>query len=280
MVFGTFDFLHSGHIDFLKQAKRLGNRLIVVVGRDKMVHRVKGAWPIHNEKERRDMMHHIGIVDEAVLGGAKDVYAVIKTYQPQVIALGYDQTAFTGALKKELVRTGIRARVVRLKPHKESVFKSSRKKNREAGEPKHIVVPIAIIVRNGKILMQRRNDLRPDFHGKWEFPGGGMEYGEEIRGNLLREVREETGYRVKIVRLLQFIGVDQQKTLAYSYQVYLLPYVCRIVGGKEQLSDDEVLEIRWFKPDDVLKQPLIGKNKPIYKKILSELKEYIATHTL
>ena len=38
---------------------------------------------------------------------------------------------------------------------------------------RNIVVPCALIIQNGRLLMQKRNDpFRPDYHGKWEFPGG------------------------------------------------------------------------------------------------------------
>ena len=49
---GTFDYLHPGHISFLKQAARLGTELFVVVARDENVKRLKGRYPDHGEEER------------------------------------------------------------------------------------------------------------------------------------------------------------------------------------------------------------------------------------
>ena len=45
MAFGTFDILHEGHENFLKQAKALGNFLLVVIARDKTVKQIRANHP-------------------------------------------------------------------------------------------------------------------------------------------------------------------------------------------------------------------------------------------
>jgi len=52
LVFGTFDILHPGHEYFLKEAKRHGDQLVVVVARDLTVKQVKKLMPDNNELER------------------------------------------------------------------------------------------------------------------------------------------------------------------------------------------------------------------------------------
>ena len=52
MAFGTFDGLHPGHLNFLKQARRLGDSLVVVVARDANVRKIKGRFPRLGEGER------------------------------------------------------------------------------------------------------------------------------------------------------------------------------------------------------------------------------------
>lgn len=146
-------------------------------------------------------------------------------------------------------------------------------------EAKHVVVPVALIVRDGKLLMSLRNDPdRPEFHKKWEFPGGGVEVGEDVRGCLIREVREETGYAVEIIRLLQEVFVLYRPQ--YEYQVYLLPYVCAITGGDGNPDDAEVLDMKFLPLDEWLTMDLIGENLAMYKKLLPELKGVIQEHHL
>lgn len=141
---------------------------------------------------------------------------------------------------------------------------------------KHIVVPFALIIKNDKLLMTKRNDPnRPEYHNKWEFPGGGVEFGETMEENLLREVREEVGYNVEIIKMLQYIAVESQQYPTFKYQVFLVPYVCKIKNGNGNFSSSESLGIEWFDLDDVLNHNLIGENARMYKKFLPELKEIV-----
>ena len=52
MGFGTFDVLHPGHLFYLEELGRLGDKLIIVIARDKNVARIKGNPPHFNETER------------------------------------------------------------------------------------------------------------------------------------------------------------------------------------------------------------------------------------
>jgi len=142
-----------------------------------------------------------------------------------------------------------------------------------------IVVPISLVIKDGKILSNLRNDPhRPEYHKKWEFPGGGMEIGENMQENLIRETKEEAGYDIEIIKMLQYIHVEYQKD--YNYQVYLVPYVCKIVGGDGVYSDAEVLEMEFFELDELLNKDLVGENKKLYTKLLPELKEVIKEYAL
>ena len=126
MVFGVFDLLHPGHISFLKQAKKLGSFLIVSVARDVNVKKVKGKKPVFNEKKRMAYVKQLKIAKKVILGGTKDPWPHIVKEKPDLIALGYDQGSFVGDLPKELQKRGLKAKVIRLKPFRPTVFKSSK----------------------------------------------------------------------------------------------------------------------------------------------------------
>jgi len=126
MAFGTFDVLHEGHLHFLKSARKRGGCLIVVVARDRTVRELKGEPPMNGEAARLKAVKALGFVDKAILGSeGGDKYGVIRKARPDVICLGYDQMHFAGGLEKELEGMGIKAEVVRLKPYKPHVFKTS-----------------------------------------------------------------------------------------------------------------------------------------------------------
>ena len=60
----------------------------------------------------------------------------------------------------------------------------------------HRVTVKALVVKNGKVLLIKES---PELSGKWELPGGGLDFGEEIHEGLKREVEEEKVYNLKFV---------------------------------------------------------------------------------
>lgn len=126
LVFGTFDIFHEGHRDFLKQAKKYGDFLRVVVARDETVKNVKGVEVLHNENERKAEIEKSALANEVVLGNLDDKYAAVKEYAPDVICLGYDQKFFIEKLGGKLEEFGLgNVEIVRLKPFEPQKYKSS-----------------------------------------------------------------------------------------------------------------------------------------------------------
>ena len=125
LAFGTFDLLHPGHEHYLREARKLGDRLVVVVARDSTVRRVKGHEPLQDERTRLAAVRRVWHVDETLLGGARDPFAVVRAVRPQVIALGYDQRHFTRGLAQKLVREKMRAKIVRIDAYRPERFKTS-----------------------------------------------------------------------------------------------------------------------------------------------------------
>ncbi|RJO58887.1 FAD synthase [Candidatus Parcubacteria bacterium] len=125
VVTGTFDHLHPGHLFLFKKAKALGDYLTVVVARDKTVKKVKGKLPWQPERFRLKMVKRVKWVDRAVLGKlAKDKLKIIKELKPDILALGYDQRAFTQNLRRELKKRKLLTRVVRLPAFQPKKYKS------------------------------------------------------------------------------------------------------------------------------------------------------------
>ena len=113
MATGTFDLIHMGHIYFLKEAKKLGDHLIVIVATDNTVRKLKHE-PVTPENIRLNLIQELKIVDEAYLGYEDDMYKIVEETKPDVIALGFDQLHDETNIQKELKKRGIKAEVVRL----------------------------------------------------------------------------------------------------------------------------------------------------------------------
>ena len=124
---GTFDYLHPGHISFLEQAKILGTKLYVVVGRDENVHRIKGHYPEQSEQER---LENLAKLEQVYSGGVSNFLKVVADIQPHIIALGYDQKAPPG-----LGEAFPECEIIVLQPHFPEKFKSSLyRRNKSATE--------------------------------------------------------------------------------------------------------------------------------------------------
>ena len=124
MIFGTFDIVHLGHLNLFRQARKLGDYLVVVVARDKTSKKIKNITLVNNEKERLEFLKNIKSIDQAILGDKIDYYKVIKTEKPDVIALGYDQDNFIDKLEDKIKEFKLNTKVVRMKSHKPEQHKS------------------------------------------------------------------------------------------------------------------------------------------------------------
>jgi ADP-ribose pyrophosphatase YjhB (NUDIX family) len=126
----------------------------------------------------------------------------------------------------------------------------------KTGEPERLVctacgfvfyldpkVAVGTIIRNDQdhIVLVRRA-IEPGY-GKWVFPGGFVDRGEEVTVAAIREAREETGLEIRLDRLVN----------VYSYTgrvPVIIVYAATMIGGCLG-CDDESLEARFFTPDAI-----------------------------
>lgn len=140
LAFGTFDYFHAGHESYLKQAAELGDQLIVIIARDETVQRIKGQKPDHSQKKRLKVVKSLPYVYKAAIGNRSDKFKVIKQFKPDIIALGYDQFVFTYQLKKILIANSMDTKIVRLKPFKPEINKSSIIKTQKCTAEEEIII--------------------------------------------------------------------------------------------------------------------------------------------
>ena len=116
MATGTFDILHLGHIYYLKESKKLGDKLVVVVATDKTVRRLKHE-PVNPEEIRLKLIKELKIVDEVYLGHEDDIYEIVNEIKPDIISLGFDQIHDKERIQNELNKRKIKAKIVRLEKY-------------------------------------------------------------------------------------------------------------------------------------------------------------------
>ena len=109
--------------------------------------------------------------------------------------------------------------------------------------PTHIVACGGLVEDfEGNILIVKTH------HGGWVFPGGQVEVGENLMDGVIREVKEESGIEVDVVRLSGvYKNVGAKGTCVVS-----LVFLCRAVGGKPT-AGDETSEVGWFSPEEAMR---------------------------
>lgn len=111
----------------------------------------------------------------------------------------------------------------------------------------HKVAAAAVVARDGKVLLARRT-MSPG-QGKWTIPGGFVEFDEDPREAVVREVLEETGYRVRVTGLIDVIfGREHERgaSLVIAYRACLLDD-----RPAESVDQNEVDAIGFFPPDQL-----------------------------
>jgi 8-oxo-dGTP diphosphatase len=126
----------------------------------------------------------------------------------------------------------------------------------KAGEPERLVctgcgfvfyldpkVAVGTIIRDdqGHIVLVRRA-IEPGY-GKWVFPGGYVDRGEQVQVAAVREAREEAGLEIQINRLIDVYSYPDRAPI-------IIVYTATMIGGC-LACDDEGLEARFFAPDAI-----------------------------
>ena len=90
---GYFNPLHIGHIRYLKEAKKLGTKLIVIINTDEQA-KLKGSFRFMKEKERAEIVSSLKFVDDVILSIDKDktVCKTLELIKPDIFAKGGDRT--------------------------------------------------------------------------------------------------------------------------------------------------------------------------------------------
>ncbi len=123
-------------------------------------------------------------------------------------------------------------------------------RDRRRYPPRPLVGAGAVVHRGRKVLLLKRRF--PPNAGLWAIPGGLVELGETAQAAATREVKEETGFEVKVERLID-VGMDlhYDRERRVEYHFVLVDYLARVVGGKLQMSE-ESSECRWFTEEESL----------------------------
>jgi ADP-ribose pyrophosphatase YjhB (NUDIX family) len=148
---------------------------------------------------------------------------------------------------------------------------------REALGPERIALPaVSGLVRDergGILLVRHAND------GLWVFPGGILDVDEVPAEGVVREIREETGLDVEVVRLLGVYGgpdfrISYRNGDEVSY--FEAVFECRVVGGELSTSLDETLDVRFVAAGELPELALSSFGHAIVERTVVDPRPYDA----
>jgi len=87
---GCFDLVHAGHVHYLREAKGLGDILVIGLNSDSSISKIKPGRPVNPEGERADVLSALSMVDYVVLFEEDTPYELIKLLRPDVLVKGGD----------------------------------------------------------------------------------------------------------------------------------------------------------------------------------------------
>jgi ADP-ribose pyrophosphatase YjhB (NUDIX family) len=139
--------------------------------------------------------------------------------------------------------------------------------------PKHPLVGVGALIfsrsgRRGPILMVER--AGEPLKGYWSLPGGLVETGELLEDAVKRELLEETGLRIAVVRrfdIFERIMRDRQGRVEYHY--LLVDYICKVVGGKLRAGDD-VSRAAWVRRAELDQYLITEGTRAVIERAYSE----------
>jgi 8-oxo-dGTP diphosphatase len=125
-----------------------------------------------------------------------------------------------------------------------------------------LIIVGAAIIADGRVLGCERADP-PETAGRWEFPGGKVEPGENEIDALIRECEEELGVRIAVG---ERIGTDVP--LSHGWAV-LRVWLATLVSGEPQALEHR--SVRWLGPDELDSVPWLPADGPIVAEVAKVL---------
>jgi ADP-ribose pyrophosphatase YjhB (NUDIX family) len=136
----------------------------------------------------------------------------------------------------------------------------------DSGYPTPKVDSRGVIFRDDKILLVLVIE-----DGGWTLPGGWCDQGMTPSQNVAREVWEESGFEVRVVRPLAIYDRDNQgHTPPYLYSIYKLFFLCEITGGQPTTSN-ETSDVRFFAMNEI---PPLSKGRTLERQLHRFYEQY------
>ncbi|MBD3354859.1 NUDIX domain-containing protein [Candidatus Woesearchaeota archaeon] len=130
------------------------------------------------------------------------------------------------------------------------------------------IIAMAVFIKDGKVLIEKRKKDEDNYAGLWAFPGGHKNKEEKIEETLLREMNEELNIDISSYKFIgTFENIDPTSKESYQHNAFL----CDRWSGKITETEEEE-GIKWIEIEEI--KELKDVSKPTLQ-VLEKLKDMV-----
>lgn len=106
---------------------------------------------------------------------------------------------------------------------------------------------------NNEILIDNRCEKElTEADGKWELPGGKMEFGESPEETVKREIFEETGFEVEVKKIIPYSNVSVWEYETHLQHTVIFSYICELKAANCKSNNDKRINMyKWIDKDQI-----------------------------
>lgn len=115
---------------------------------------------------------------------------------------------------------------------------------------------------NRVLIDNRKEEILDAANGKWEVPGGKIEFGESPEDAVKRELLEETGYTVKVNGIIPYSNVSMWEYSDYKQHTVIFFYICELEDKKHiEIHDNRINTYKWITANELTDYNFLPGNK-------------------
>lgn len=127
---------------------------------------------------------------------------------------------------------------------------------------------------NRILIDNRKEEILDEANGKWEVPGGKIEFGETPEDAIKRELFEETGYNVNVKQIIPYSNVSMWEYSDYKQHTVIFFYICELENDEHiEIKDNRINTYKWITENELSDYNFLPGNKEAIEMAIKSRRE-------